>query len=319
MISNWIRKLIAVTLPALLAAGCTMSFAYNHLDWLIPWYVDDYVDLSRQQRHLLRGHLGPLLQWHRQEELERYLEILDQVETDLSGEVSAGQVRSWAAQVTAAVERVEENMLPVALDFGATLSDEQLAGFMDSVWKEHREYEEKFLGRTEEEYIEENAENLEEFLERFIGRLNDGQEAVLLRAAGSLRRFDAAWLEDHERWLNTLGPLLRREPGWQEAIRKAYADRKRQRSAEYSERLEYNMGIVSQAIADVLNDLSEQQRNHLQKELGDLRSLIQDLADHPQSASLIHPGGGNSAHSPISQSRKSATFGRSKNCGGAAK
>ena len=79
-------------LLTLLAAGCTMSFTYNHLDWLIPWYVDDYVDLSRQQRQLLQGQLGPVLQWHREEELERYLELLDQIEADLAGEVTAAQV-----------------------------------------------------------------------------------------------------------------------------------------------------------------------------------------------------------------------------------
>ena len=103
MIASWTRKLIAVVLLTLLVAGCTMSFTYNHLDWLIPWYVDDYVDLSRQQRQLLQGQLGPVLQWHREEELERYLEILDQIEADLAGEVSAAQVRSWADEIIAAV------------------------------------------------------------------------------------------------------------------------------------------------------------------------------------------------------------------------
>ena len=289
MIKSWTRKLAAIVLLTLFTAGCTMSFAYNHLDWLIPWYVDDYVDLSRQQKQLLQGHLTPFLQWHRQQELERYLEILDQVETDLAGHVSAEQVQSWAEQVMAAVERVEENMLPVALEFGATLSDDQLAEFMESVWEEHREHEAEFLGRTDQEYVEENAENLKEFLERFTGRLNDEQEAILLHAAGSLRRFDAVWLEDHEQWLNTLGPLLRRGPGWEEAIRKAYANRTPQQSPEYRELLEHNTEVLSQAIADVLNGLSDRQRHHLDKELEDLKSLIRRLIDHQLSAGRVSP------------------------------
>lgn len=283
MIASWTRKLIAVVLLTLLVAGCTMSFTYNHLDWLIPWYVDDYVDLSRQQRQLLQVQLGPVLQWHREEELERYLELLDQIEADLAGEVTAAQVRSWADEIIAAAERVEENMVSVALQFGATLSDEQLAEFMESVWEEHREYEEDFLDRTDEEYVEENAENLQELLERFTGRLNDEQEAILLQAAESLRRFDAIWVEDHEKWLNTLGPLLQRKPGWEDAIREAYANRTRQRTPQYTELLEYNIGVVSQAIADVLNRLDDRQAMHLDNEIEDLRSLVQRLLEQRET------------------------------------
>ena len=275
MITNWIKKLISAVLFTLLMAGCTMSFTYNHLDWLIPWYVDDYVDLSRQERQLLQGQLGPLLQWHREEELERYLEMLDQVETDLAGVVSSAQVRSWVEEVIAAIERVEENMLPVALEFGASLSDEQLAEFMDSVWEEHRDYEEELLSRTDAEYVKENRKNLENFLERFTGRLNDEQEAILQRAARSLQRFDAVWLEDHERWLNTLGPLLRRDPGWQASLQEAYANRTRQRTAQYTELLEYNMDVISEAVAVILNQLSERQQKHLDGKIEDLRLLVQ--------------------------------------------
>ncbi len=283
MITSWTKKLIAALLLTLLAAGCTMSFTYNHLDWLIPWYVDDYVDLSRQQRQLLQGQLGPVLQWHREEELERYLELLDRIEADLAGEVTTAQVLSWADEIIAAAERVEENMVSVALQFGATLSDEQLAEFMESVWEEHREYEEEFLGRTDEEYIEENKDNLEEFLERFTGRLNDEQDAVLLRAAESLQRFDGVWLEDHEQWLNTLGPLLQRKPGWEDAVREAYANRTLRRSQQYEELLEYNMGVVSQAIADVLNRLNDKQRKHLDDEIEDFRSLVQRLLEERET------------------------------------
>jgi predicted outer membrane protein len=284
LITSWTKKLIAALLLTLLAAGCTMSFTYNHLDWLIPWYVDDYVDLSRQQRQLLQGQLGPVLQWHREEELERYLELLDRIEADLAREVTAAQVRSWADEIIAAAERVEENMVSVALQFGATLSDEQLAEFMESVWEEHREYEEEFLGRSDEEYIEENKDNLEEFLERFTGRLNDEQDAVLQRAAESLQRFDGVWLEDHEQWLNTLGPLLQRKPGWEDAVREAYANRTLRRSQQYEELLEYNMGVVSQAIADVLNRLNDKQRKHLDDEIEDFRSLVQRLLEERETS-----------------------------------
>lgn len=288
MIATCFRTFSIVLLLALVVAGCSTAFTYRHLDWLIPWYVDGYVDLTRDQRHLLQDQLGPVLQWHEEEELGRYLEILDQVESDLQGEVTPAQVRTWAEEVISAVERVEQRMLSTALEFSESLSDEQLTEFIESVWEEHREYEEEYLSRSDQEYVEENAENLEDFLEEYTGRLNDGQEAVLLRAAGSLRRFDSVWLEDHEQWLNTLGPLLKREPGWEDDIRVAYANRKLERPPEYTALLEYNMDVVATAIAEVLNSLDEKQRKRVFEEIDDLRSLIQRLLSI--QVSLVAPG-----------------------------
>ena len=277
MITTFFRRFSAVLLLTLVVAGCSTAFTYRHLDWLIPWYVDGYVDLTRDQRHLLQDQLMPVLQWHEGEELGRYLETLGQVESDLQGEVTPAQVRSWADKIISAVERVEQNMLSVALEFSESLSDEQLTEFIESVWEEHREYEEEYLPRTGQEYIEENAENLEDFLEEYTGRLNHEQQAVLFHAAGALRRFDSAWLEDHEQWLNTLEPLLKREPGWEDAIRVAYANRTLQRPPEYTELLEYNMDVVATAIAEVLNSLTEKQQKHLFAEIDDLRAQIRKL------------------------------------------
>jgi hypothetical protein len=134
LIASFARKLSVLLLAAALLAGCTATFTYKHLDWLIPWYVDGYVDLSRDQRRLLQDQLGPALQWHQQEELARYVEILDQIESDLARDVSAEQIQRWADDIISAAERVEERMLSVALDFGSELSDQQIDEFVESLW-----------------------------------------------------------------------------------------------------------------------------------------------------------------------------------------
>ena len=52
---------IALLLSTLLLAACMASFAYNRLDWLIPWWVDGYVDLTRDQRQIPGSALKNLL------------------------------------------------------------------------------------------------------------------------------------------------------------------------------------------------------------------------------------------------------------------
>ena len=64
-------------LAVLLLAACTTTFMYRNLDWLIPWYVNGMVDIDRAQKAELKQHLAPLLEWHREEELRRYLVLLE--------------------------------------------------------------------------------------------------------------------------------------------------------------------------------------------------------------------------------------------------
>jgi len=271
------RRAITGLLATCLLAGCTATFTYNHLDWLIPWYVDDYVDLTRDQRNLLRGQLEPLLQWHREEELARYIEILDRIETDLAAPVTADTVRSWIDEVLDAGERVENSMLNLALEFSTTLSDEQMREFTVKMWEQQEEYEEDFLPRSDGEYQEENAENLEDFLHRFIGRLSPGQKQRLQQAARSMQRFDAIWLSEREAWLKTLEPLLQRPEGWQEAVMAAHANRTGSRPPQYREIFEYNLDVVTRAVADVLNEMNEKQQERVIKEIDSLRARMKKL------------------------------------------
>jgi hypothetical protein len=278
------KKLVACLLVTVSLVACTASFTYNQLDWLIPWYVEDYIDLSRDQRKLLRGHLTPVLQWHREEELSGYIVILDRIESDLAVPVQPATVRGWIDEATAAGQRVEESMLSVALDFGASVSPEQMDEFAASLRKQQREYEEEFLDRSDEEYVTDNHENLVEFIERFTGRLDGGQKQRLFTAAGDLQRFDGVWLQDRENWLNRLEPLLQRPPGWQSSVQAAYMNRETSRSSAYREILDHNLGIVTAAVADLMNGLSDRQRQRVTREINNLRSQLEKLISQSRSA-----------------------------------
>ena len=43
------KRLRIFVLVSFLASltGCSNSFVYNQLDWLVPWYLDDYVGPNR--------------------------------------------------------------------------------------------------------------------------------------------------------------------------------------------------------------------------------------------------------------------------------
>ncbi len=271
-----LRIFVLVSFLAALA-GCSNSFVYNQLDWLIPWYLGDYVDLNREQQRAFKQELRVLLRWHRSEELARYVELLDGIEADLDQPLAAEQIEAWANHALAAYQRIEDRMLPIVFDLGRDLSDEQMADFIEKLKDDQRELEEKYLERSDEEYVEDTEDNLAENLGDFLGRLSAEQREVIEIAAASLLRFDAAWLDERRQWNTTLTRLLQREPGWEEAIMTALEERDANRTESYRSAYAHNAVIINQSIADVLNLRSEKQDRRLRGEIEDLRRDLRKL------------------------------------------
>lgn len=273
-------KILTLLAVITLLSACT-TMVYRQADWLIPWYVDDLVDISREQRAVLKDDLVPFLQWHREEELQNYVDLLDEYESDLAGEVTAAHVRQWFEHTLEAFERAEARFLEVSLVFSEQLSDEQMQEFMTSLYEKQEELEEEFLERTREEYVEDNYEFMAGFMKRFTGRLQESQEMHFQQAAEELIRIDDRWLEDRRNWLDMLEPLLQRPAGWKEAIKQAYRERESRQDPEYLRLFEHNLQIIAQADADVLNQMTDKQRGHVEKELAKWREKFRKMMENP--------------------------------------
>ena len=278
-------RLAAVLLALLLLAGCGNTFLYNRLDWLIGWYVDDYVELSRAQEKVFQQRLRPVLDWHRREELVLYAALLRQIEADSAASLDADTVRDWSRQLLLALERIETRLWPLIHEIGADLDQAQMAELFENIRARQRELEEEYLTRTDEEYAEDNFDRLSENLRDFLGPLSAAQEDQIARAAQAMRRLDQAWLEERRLWLKTLQRLSARQPGWQAALRAAWAQRKERRTPRYHAHRRHNMDIIHALVAAVLNARSERQDRHLQRELGALQDDLQTLIGQARTAS----------------------------------
>lgn len=266
-----IRFLILLVL-LILGTACSNKFFYNQLDWLIPWYVDDYVDLTFVQKENLDKQVEMLLQWHRGEELSHYIEILNHIEKDVTEDVTVATVKSWFDVVLIAAKRVQINILPSAIELGEKLTEEQMAEFVKNLSVRQAELEEEYLSRSNEEYIEDNYESLTDNLGKYVGRLSDAQKERLNKAASTMQRFDHVWLEDRRAWLEKIEGLMKREQGWQQATIDAFAVRGEQRPKRFKQYLSYNTNIINEAIADVINQLSDKQRGKLLVEIAKIKN-----------------------------------------------
>lgn len=273
-------RLILLGVLVVLLGGCSSTtFVYNRLDTILPWYLDDYVEFNNSQDRQLDELLPPFLAWHRQQELPRYLVLLEQLDADLDGPVSATEVAAVYMGMEEAWQRLQDKSLDWLLALGATLSDEQVQEFLDYLQERQEEYEAEYLERSDREYREESYESLVDSMQDYLGRLSDTQRARLRSASLDLQRSDAIWLQERAAWLQRLDVLMQRQPGWQERVREAIVLRNETVSAQYIATYEHNLEVIFSAIAEVLDSRSEKQDKRLRSELRELREDLQSLID----------------------------------------
>ena len=117
------RTLVACLLLTWLAGCSSTQFFYNRLDFFVPWYLGDYVSLDRSQDALLENELQPFLAWHRQDELPRYIELLQQAESSLDQPVTREQLTALTVDAEQALDRLQHRALDWMLVLGGALRD----------------------------------------------------------------------------------------------------------------------------------------------------------------------------------------------------
>ena len=113
----WLRLVLVCGL-LLMAACSSTGFVYNRLDFLLPWYLDDYVDLNREQSQQLDALLTPFLDWHRQHEMPRYASLVDELRATLSAPVTVDDLASVADDARTTWLRTEKEGLLDLVGFG---------------------------------------------------------------------------------------------------------------------------------------------------------------------------------------------------------
>jgi hypothetical protein len=250
---------------------------YNRLDFILPWYVDDYAELNTQQDAYLDELLEPFLAWHRRQELPAYVSIIDGIESRLDEPVTAQDIATIVAEFEEAYLRLEDEALDWLLKLGGQLSDEQVDDFIVVLWDKQGEFEDEYLERSDEEFYEESYENLADNAEEYLGSLSKAQREQLLASSRELMRSDKAWLSERADWLKELEDLLEREPGWEQRVRDAIAARRENLSPDYERIFEHNMDVIFETVAQLLNERSDRQSSHLLARLVDLREDVETL------------------------------------------
>ncbi len=157
------QRWFGVLLAALLLSGCGAKFAYNNLNLITPWYVDDYIDLNEQQQVIFDRHLDELHRWHRQTELPEYRQLF----TDLHQHLQQPQLdpqllRTKITQLRGHWDALIQQASPAVIELSATLTDTQREEFFAAL--EERNQKRLKRADTPEEHKRESIERIEKWM-----------------------------------------------------------------------------------------------------------------------------------------------------------
>ena len=273
-----IKRLLLIFV--LLLVGCsTTTFVYNRVDFLLPWYLGNYVELTRDQKQYLDELLIPFLSWHRSEELPKYLEIINLTENILEREVKPENIATISSNIEESWFRLEREVLVWVLPLASDLTDEQIQSFLQVMKKKATEYENKYLGRSEKEYRQDAYDKIRDNLQRFMGDLSQQQLSLVKTYSEDIYRIDGVWLQNRKALLISLSAILERDSDWKERLTRIN-QRDDAMSQIYQDTFAHNLDVIYHLLAEVFNTRSEKQDQRLRQQLSKYRTDVETLINN---------------------------------------
>jgi len=275
MLSQSKRVTIAILCLTVLAGCSSTKLAYRYADWGLVWWVEDYISLTSEQEDRLNRDLDALRQWHCAAELPRYTAWLDELETDIAGGTTdLNTIYHHQQQLMAFVPQLLEEAVPVAINLLSTLSDRQVQELARNMAEGHKDLEQEMLAGSPEETAKARAERTRERAERWLGPLNNEQQALVAQWSADRGRQTEVWLESRSNWQQALLTALenRRDPGFADAIRELIVNPEKARGAEYQAMMKESQQAMARLMRDLLQAGDDQHLSRLQSKASDLNS-----------------------------------------------
>ena len=173
------RRAVVVLLLVGMTSGCAVKLVYNQLDWLIPWYLSDYLDMNGEQDAFFDKRLQRYLAWHRKSQLPEYAALLRGVADDVNDGLNEQEIQRFQSETERLAGVLMEYLAPDVVAVFADASDEQLAQLYDALDKDGERYRKRYVKQTLQQQQESQVEDVIDTIERWTGSLNKEQEQLV--------------------------------------------------------------------------------------------------------------------------------------------
>ncbi len=280
---SYARRLYPLALLGLtlVLSGCSLrKLGYNLAARFITGRIVDTFDLDKAQKRQTQAAVARLHDWHRKNELARYVEILDGVMTRTADGLTRDEVL-WmlkAAETTA--ERTAQKLVPEAAALLVTLTPEQITHADKEMKKGSQERFER-LELPEQEYVNFRLKRAKKNLNTWLGSYNDAQLAEFERFVRKNRVEEQRRQRQTDELRTTLLTGLREHaplPVIEKLLFNWMTKEQAHPSDETRRAEERNSDDFIELVLGVDRAMTPAQRQHMQKELRTLRTEIYELS-----------------------------------------
>lgn len=274
------RHIVLTILLLVSVTGCSSKFAYNNLDWLVYWYVDDYIEFSDQQEEQFDAKLANWLDWHRKEELNQYVAHLERVKAKALGEpMSPEDIAQEFDNARQHWERVRNKLSPELAQMAPSLTDDQVVYLFAALEKENRKEEEEREERSEEERLERRTDSIIDQVEDMIGKLIDDQKAIIVSYAPQFESTYDYWLvyrRDVQQAARQLFITRDSNPNFVQDLTDLMVNPDVYRTEQHVQTIERNRLLYATMVSELHTTLTDKQKRKLTKEMN---AIIEDIED----------------------------------------
>jgi hypothetical protein len=271
----------------LVVSGCAPKLLYPHLNWLIPFYVDDYISLNPEQSSVLEERLLLVLDWHCRTQLPAYARSLGEMAKDLEDPhhpISYVRLQYYSNQFITHWRELSKQIGPQMADILATASDEQLAEMFANIEKRNNKYKFEYVDVPLAELKKKRKERLAKDLKRWISRLTPEQKQAVHDWSDQIKPLAADGLRNRESVLIEFQNLLakrRHDPNFKETFVALLVNFDQMRSPDYQKKIDYNTEVTYRLLMKMDRSLNPAQRAYLLKRIGSLAADFEKLSCDP--------------------------------------
>lgn len=288
------KNAIIILCSAVILGGCGPRLIYPHLEWLVPWYVSDYISLDKSQKSMLQSRLVKQLDWHCRTQLPAYAGVLRKIGGDLAGPhppLDYPQIQAYNTQLLKLWNDLMKQIAPDIVDILATASDEQLDELFANLAKQNREFQKKYIDPPPAKLLENRQKRMLKRVKYWISDLTIEQKALVGEWNTRLTPIAADWLQNRGSVQLEARRLLaqRDEPGFREAMLDFIVDPQSMQTTAYRKKIDANIDTSIGFVIRLNQILKQRQRSYLVKRIESLASDFDRLSCDPKDIPKV-PG-----------------------------
>ena len=291
------KKLLLVSSILIVMAGCGPRYVYPHLNWLVPWYVSDYISLDATQKNMLQKRLLKQLDWHCRTQLPTYAETLRAIGREFANAdqaVDFSKIRSYNIKLMKFWRELMQQIGPDITDILITASDEQIDELFDNLAKQNREFSKEYVDLPPAKLSENRQNRMRKRLKYWITAPTTEQKEVISTWSKQMVPLSEDWLQNREMLQTEARRLLvqrNSNPEFRAALLKLIVNPEHMRTPAYQTKIETNIELTIKLIIQLDRLLTPAQRSYFLKRIDSLATDFDKLSCDPKDIPKVQGSG----------------------------